>query len=66
MLKRKKWYPTTIKPIWKEGLIIMTDMGYMFEARYNNNIWSLLQVLNHKAYYVSYKYQECVIKWMKV
>lgn len=44
----------------------MTDMGYMFEARYNNNIWSLLQVLNHKASYVPYKYQECVIKWMKV
>lgn len=41
MLKKKKWYSNKIKPIWKDNLIVMTDMGYLFEAKFIENEWLL-------------------------
>ena len=43
----------------------MTDMGYVFEASFNNGIWSLLVSKDYKAYFVVAEYQDSIIKWMK-
>lgn len=66
MLKKKKWYLCTVKPIWKDGLIVMTDMGYMFEAIFVNDKWAISSVENNKVYFKTSEHPECIIKWMKV
>ena len=66
MLKKKKWYFSKIKPIWKDNLIVMTDMGYLFEAKFIENEWLISTVENYKVYFKRIKYPECIIKWMKV
>lgn len=65
-LKRKKWYSTTIKPDTSFGLIVMTDMGYMFEAIYSDNKFLVSIVRNDKVYYEEWINQESITKWMKV
>lgn len=65
-LKRRKWYlANNIKPDCEYGLIVMTDMGYVFEASFKNDIWYLLAQRNNKAYFVIAKHQDSIIKWMK-
>lgn len=65
-LKRRKWYSNNnIKPDCEYGLIVMTDMGYVFEASFKNDIWSLLVSKDYKAYFVVAEYQDSIIKWMK-
>ena len=66
MLKKKKWYSSKIKPIWKNNLIVMTDMGYLFEAKFIENEWLISTVENYKVYFKRSEYPECIIKWMKV
>lgn len=38
-LKKRKWYSVNVKPDCKYGLLIMTDMGYVFEATFENGLW---------------------------
>ena len=65
-LKRRKWYSNkNVKPDCEYGLIVMTDMGYVFEASFKNGIWSLLVSKDYKAYFVVAEYQDSIIKWMK-
>ena len=64
-LKRKKWYSTTIKPDFPYRLIVMTDMGYMFEAIYSDNKFLVSIVRNDKVYFEEWIPQEDIIKWMK-
>lgn len=66
MFKKKKWYSSKIKPIWKDNLIVMTDMGYLFEAKFIENEWLISTVENYKVYFKRSEYPECIIKWMKV
>lgn len=65
-LKRRKWYSAKIKPDCEWDLIVMTDMGYIFEATYRGNLWYLSVVNNHKVSFPVYESQESIIKWMKV
>lgn len=68
-LKRRKWYSTTIKPDSPYRLIVMTDMGYMFEAIYSDNKFLVSIVRNGKVYYEECEewiQQENIVKWMKV
>lgn len=64
-MKTRKWYSTNIKPDRKNNLIIMTDMGYVFEAVYENNKFLVSNIRNDKVYFEEYDNQECIIKWMK-
>ena len=65
-LKRRKWYlANNVKPDCEHGLIVMTDMGYVFEASFKNGIWHLLAQRNNKAYFVIVEHQDSIIKWMK-
>ena len=42
-LKRRKWYlANNVKPDCEYGLIVMPDMGYVFEASFKNGLWYLL------------------------
>ena len=61
-LKKRKWYSTSITPDRKSELIVMTDMGYVFEAVYENNKFLVSVVRNHKVYFEE-GYD--IIKWMK-
>ena len=66
-LKRKKWYSTAIKPDTSFKLIVMTDMGYMFEAIYSDNKFLVSIVRNGgKVYFEEWINQISIIKWMKV
>lgn len=65
-MKTRKWYPTTIKPDRTNDLIIMTDMGYIFQAIYKNGIFLVSNVKNHKVYFEEWIEQESIIKWMKI
>ena len=65
-LKRRKWYSTNIKPDVKVNLIVMTDMGYIFEAVYENDKFLLSLVKRYKVYFEPWVHQHNIIKWMKV
>lgn len=65
-MKKRKWYSTRIKPDRNNGLIIMTDMGYMFEAIYKESKFLVSVVREHKVYFEESISQESIIKWMKV
>ncbi len=66
-LKRRKWYSiSTIKPDVDCGLIVMTDMGYIFEAIYEDGVYKTSFVDNHKVYFAEYKNQDSLVKFMKV
>ena len=65
-MKVKKWYSTTIKPDRANGLIIMTDMGYIFQAVYENGKYLVSIVKNYKVYFEEWIEQKNIIKWMKV
>ncbi len=63
-MKTRKWYSTSIKPDRRINLIIMTDMGYVFEAIYENNKFLISNLRNGKVYFED-EDQECIVKWMK-
>ena len=65
-MKTRKWYSTTIKPDRANDLIIMTDMGYIFQAVYENGKFLVSIVKNYKVYFEDWIEQENIIKWMKV
>lgn len=65
-MKTRKWYYTSIKPDRAGNLIIMTDMGYIFEAVYENGKFLVSVVKNHKVYFEECIEQENIIKWMKI
>lgn len=50
-MKTKKWYSTSIKPDRSNDLIVMTDMGYIFEAVYVNGKFLVSNVKNYKVYF---------------
>lgn len=65
-LKKRKWYNTAIKPDKKRGIIIMTDMGYLFEAVYENGEYHTSVVRDGKVYFEKCKNQESIVKFMIV
>lgn len=65
-LKRRKWYSTNVKPDVKTDLIVMSDMGYIFEAVYENDKFLVSLVKSYKVYFEPWMEQESIIKWMKV
>ena len=65
-MKTKKWYSTKIKPDRKSFLIVKTDMGYIFEAIYEDGKFLISVVRNGKVYFEEYLEQESLIEWMKV
>ena len=65
-LKKRKWYSTGVKPDRANNLIIMTDMGYIFEAVYKNEKFLVSNVKNYKVYFEPWIEQETIIKWMKL
>ena len=66
LARQNLWHPTTEKPYFPHGLIVMTDMGYIFEAVYEDGKFLVSTVRNHKVYFEESIEQECIIKWMKV
>lgn len=65
-LKRHKWYSAEITPPLGCGYVVMTDMGYIFEAEYQKDGWHLSEVRGGKVYFPLYENQECIYKWMRV
>lgn len=66
-LKRGKWYNTSrTKPDVNCGLIVMTDMGYIFEAIYEDGVYKTSSITNHKVYFIEYSNQNSLVKFMKV
>lgn len=65
-MKTRKWYSVTIRPDRTNDLIIMTDMGYIFQAIYENGKFLVSNVKNYKVYFEEWIEQENIIKWMKV
>ena len=65
-MKTRKWYSSTIKPDRTNDLIIMTDMGYIFEAIYEDGKFLVSNVKNYKVYFEPWIEQESIIKWMKI
>ena len=65
-MKTRKWYPTNIKPDRTNDLIIMTNMGYIFESIYKDGKFLVSIVKNYKVYFEEWIEQENIIKWMKV
>ena len=65
-MKRRKWYSTiNNKPDKSHGLIIMTDMGYIFEAVYQDGQFLVSNVKDHKVYFEPFDNQS-IIKFMKI
>ena len=64
-MKARKWYSASIKPDRKSDLIVMTDMGYVFQACYEDDGWHTAEVVYGKVYFHLYEYQDCIVKWMK-
>lgn len=65
-MKTRKWYSSKIKPDRNSDLIVMTDMGYIFEAVYDGDKFLLSNVKNFKVYFEPWIEQESILKWMKV
>lgn len=65
-MKKRKWYSTSIKPDRTNDLIIMTDMGYIFEAVYESGKFLVSNVKTYKVYFEEWINQENIIKWMKL
>lgn len=66
-LKLGKWYNTLkVKPDVNCGLIVMTDMGYIFEAVYEDGVYKTSSLSNHKVYFIEYSNQDGLVKFMKV
>lgn len=65
-LKKRKWYCTAVKPDRKDKIIIMTDMGYMFEAVYENGEYHTSAVRDNKVFFERYQNQESIVKFMIV
>lgn len=65
-LKKRKWYSTTIKPDRKDKIIVMTDMGHIFEAVYENGEYHTSVVRGNKVYFERYHNQESIVKFMLV
>ena len=65
-MKTRKWYSTAIKPDRLNNLIIMTDMGFIFESIYEDGKFLVSTVKNYKVYFEELIKQESIIKWMKV
>ena len=57
-MKTRKWYSTKFIPDRKFELIIRTDMGYVFEAIYENGKFLTSNVTNHKVYFEEWIKQE--------
>ena len=65
-MKRRKWYSAiNNKPDKSHGLIIMTDMGYIFEAVYKDEQFLVSHVKDHKVYFEPFDNQS-IIKFMKI
>lgn len=65
-MKTRKWYSTDIKPDRTHNLIVMTDIGYMFEAVWKENKFLTAVVRNGRVYFEDMVEQCSIIKWMKV
>lgn len=65
-LKRKKWYSVNIRPDCRYNLVIITDMGYIFTAIYEDNKFLITTLRNGKVYYEETIDQESIVKWMKI
>lgn len=65
MTRVRKWYPVDVKPDVESGLIIRTDMGYVFEAVYENGKFLVSVVRNHKVYFEEDIHQEDIVEWMR-
>lgn len=64
-MKKHKWYSMKYRPDKSFGLIIQTDMGYIFEAIYEDNQFKISYVENGKVYFKEYN-QNLIWRWMKV
>lgn len=66
-LKTRKWYSAaTIKPDRKYGLIVQTDMGYIFEAVYEKGLFLVSERRNGKVYFEPSINQDSIVRFMKV
>lgn len=65
-MKTRKWYSTSIRPDRAHGLIVMTDMGYVFEAEFYGDRFFTSVVRNGRVYFEEAIEQESITKWMKV
>lgn len=66
-LKTRKWYSTAkTKPDRKFDLIVMTDMGYIFEATFEDGIFHVSRLRDGKVYFEPYEHQDSLARFMKV
>lgn len=66
-LKNRKWYSTIkVIPNRKSDLIVMTDMGYIFEAVYENGAFLTSVVRDGKVYFEPHFRQESIVRFMQV
>lgn len=66
-LKNRKWYSTLrTKPDRKDSLIVMTDMGYVFEAIFENGVFLTSRARDGKVYFETYEHQESLVRFMKI
>lgn len=65
--KKHKWYNAyKTKPDVSSGLIIQTDMGYIFEAIYKDGKYLVSTVKDGKVYFEESTYQCDIWRWMKI
>ena len=64
-LKTRKWYKAGIVPDRNTDLIVMTDMGYVFEAVYEDGMFLISNMRNYKVYFEPTFSQESIVRWMK-
>ena len=64
-MKTRTWYSTKIIPDRKQNLIVMTDMGFVFQAVYENGKFYTNIIKNNKVYFEEFENQDSLIKWMK-
>ena len=66
-LKTHKWYPTSVKPKWRSDLIVMSDMGYVFQAFYEKGKFKVAHDMRGKIYFdFDFINQESIVKWMNI